>query len=58
MPRLLVLAYTISLDGYGAGPDQSLKEPLGVGGEELHDWLVNTPTFKKTYGGAVLARVR
>jgi dihydrofolate reductase len=51
MSRLLVLAYTISLDGYGAGPDQSLKEPLGVGGEELHDWLVNTPTFKKTHGG-------
>ena len=51
MSRLLILAYTISLDGYGAGPDQSMKEPLGVGGEELHDWLVNTPTFKKTYGG-------
>jgi dihydrofolate reductase len=51
MSRLLVLAYTISLDGYGAGPDQSLNEPLGVGGEELHDWLVNTPTFRKTSGG-------
>jgi dihydrofolate reductase len=52
MSRLLVLAYTISLDGYGAGPHQSMKEPLGVGGEELHDWLVNTPTFKRLYGGA------
>ena len=51
MARLLVRSYTISLDGYGAGPDQSRKEPLGVGGEELHDWLVNTRTFKRMYGG-------
>ena len=47
MSRLLVRAYTISLDGYGAGPDQSKAAPLGVGGEELHDWLVNTRTFKQ-----------
>jgi dihydrofolate reductase len=52
MSRLLVLGYTISLDGYGAGPRQSLDEPLGVGGESLHDWLVNTPTFKGTHGGS------
>lgn len=51
MSRLLVLGYTISLDGYGAGPRQSLEEPLGVGGESMHDWLVNTPTFKGTHGG-------
>ena len=57
MSRLLVLAYTISLDGYGAGPDQSLKEPLGVGGEELHDWLVNTPTFKRTHGGVATGEI-
>jgi dihydrofolate reductase len=50
MPRLLVRAFTISLDGYGAGPRQSVKEPLGVGGEELHDWLVNTRTFKRMQG--------
>ena len=47
MSRLLVLGFTISLDGYGAGPNQSLENPLGVGGEELHDWLVNTRTFKR-----------
>ena len=47
MTRLLVRSFTISLDGYGAGPDQSLENPLGVGGEELHDWLVNTRTFKQ-----------
>src|SRR5262245_48797106 len=52
MSRLVVRAFSISLDGYGAGPDQSQKEPLGVGGEELHDWIVNTRAFKETYGGA------
>ena len=35
MPKLRVSAYAISLDGFGAGPDQSLKAPLGVGGEGL-----------------------
>jgi dihydrofolate reductase len=47
MTRLLVRSFTISLDGYGAGPDQSKETPLGVGGEELHDWLVNTRTFRQ-----------
>jgi dihydrofolate reductase len=47
MPRLLVLSFSISLDGYGAGPNQTKEEPLGVGGEDLHDWLVNTRTFKR-----------
>ena len=51
MPRLIVSGFTISLDGYGAGPRQSLEEPLGVGGEELHDWLVTSRTFKRTHGG-------
>jgi|SRR5688572_7243894 len=47
MARLLVRSYSISLDGYGAGPAQSKETPLGVGGEELHDWLVSTRTFKR-----------
>lgn len=50
MSRLLVRSYTISLDGYGAGPNQSMEEPLGVGGEALHDWLVNTRTFQQMHG--------
>ena len=50
MSRLLVNAFTISLDGYGAGPRQSREEPLGVGGEELHDWLVGTRTFMRMQG--------
>jgi hypothetical protein len=37
-------------DGYAAGPDQSLDNPLGVGGEELHNWFVATRTFRKMYG--------
>lgn len=50
MARLLVNSFTISLDGYGAGPHQSLETPLGVGGEDLHDWLVHSRTFKRMQG--------
>lgn len=50
MTRLLVNSFTISLDGYGAGPRQSREEPLGVGGEELHDWLVTSRTFQRMQG--------
>jgi dihydrofolate reductase len=51
MARLIASGFTISLDGYGAGPRQSLENPLGVGGEDLHGWLVNTRTFTRTHGG-------
>ena len=51
MPRLLVSWFSLSLDGYGAGPRQSREEPLGVGGEALHDWVVRTRTFKNNNGG-------
>jgi dihydrofolate reductase len=50
MSRLRVQSYTISLDGYGAGPDQSLKNPLGIGGESLHGWMIATRTFKALFG--------
>jgi len=50
MGKLMVRGYTISLDGFGAGPRQTKEEPLGVGGEELHDWLVSTRHFKTMYG--------
>jgi dihydrofolate reductase len=50
MPKLRVHCFAISLDGYGAGPDQDLQNPLGVGGEALHDWFVPTRTFQKTFG--------
>jgi dihydrofolate reductase len=45
--KLRVNAFTLSLDGYGAGPSQSLETPLGVGGESLHKWFVGTRTFRK-----------
>ena len=48
MPKLRVHAFSISLDGYGAGPDQGLEHPLGVGGEALHRWFVPTRTFQQT----------
>ena len=52
MQQLRVEGFTISVDGYGAGPNQSLKDPLGVGGESLHEWLVSTRTFEQMQGGA------
>ncbi len=50
MPRLIAHGFTISLDGYGAGPDQSLEAPLGIGAEGLHEWPVRTRSFKQTQG--------
>jgi dihydrofolate reductase len=50
MSKLRVSCFTISLDGYGAGPDQTLGNPLGVGGIALHEWMVATRTFKKLFG--------
>jgi dihydrofolate reductase len=47
MARVRVDGFTISVDGYAAGPDQSLQSPLGRGGERLHQWLVETRTFKR-----------
>jgi dihydrofolate reductase len=50
MTRVRVESFTISLDGYGAGRDQSVDNPLGVGGEELHDWVVSTRTWRQMHG--------
>jgi dihydrofolate reductase len=50
MARLRVHNFSISLDGYGAGAAQSLENPLGVGGEQLHEWFVATRTFQQIYG--------
>ncbi|MER8799948.1 dihydrofolate reductase family protein [Mesorhizobium sp. M0998] len=47
MSKLRVSAFTLSIDGFGAGPDQDLKNPLGVGGEALHEWMFGTRTFRK-----------
>lgn len=45
MAKLRVHAFSISLDGYGAGQHQSVETPLGVGGEDLHQWIFPTRTF-------------
>lgn len=50
MTRLRVHCYSVSLDGYGAGPAQSLEQPLGVGGMALHDWAFATRTFRRMFG--------
>ncbi len=50
MPKLRVHNFAISLDGYGAGPNQDLNQPLGIGGEALHDWFVTTQTFQRQTG--------
>lgn len=49
MSKLRVNAFGISLDGYGAGPDQSLDNPMGVGGMALHQWVLGTKTFQKLH---------
>src|SRR3546814_6887493 len=46
MSKLRVAAFTVSIDGYGAGPDQGVEHPLGVGGEALHEWMIPTKTFQ------------
>lgn len=52
MTQLRVESFTISLDGFGAGPNQDLNNPLGVGGTSLHGWAFSTRTFQKAvFGG-------
>src|SRR5579884_4532268 len=50
MSKLRVESFSISIDGFGAGPHQSLENPLGVGGEALHEWFLPTATFQKMVG--------
>ena len=51
MTRVRVESFTISLDGYGAGPNQDINNPLGIGGTDLHQWLIPTRTFQKALFG-------
>jgi dihydrofolate reductase len=50
MSRLRVESFSLSLDGYGAGPNQDLQNPLGVNGKTLHEWFFPTLTFNKMIG--------
>lgn len=50
MGKVRVAAFSVSLDGYGAGPRQDLNNPLGVRGMEIHAWFLNTEAFNKMHG--------
>jgi len=52
MTRVRVESFSVSLDGFAAGPHQSIDNPLGVGGTELHEWAFPTRTFQKEVVGA------
>jgi dihydrofolate reductase len=49
MPKL-TFDISMSLDGFIAGPNQTLEQPLGEGGEQLHEWLVGLKTFRERHG--------
>ena len=51
MPKVRVNAFSVSLDGFGAAPNQSLDNPLGVGGTRVFEWFFPTRTFQTTHGG-------
>lgn len=51
LTRIRVESFSISIDGYGAGPDQDINNPLGVDGENLHQWAFPTRTFQRAVFG-------
>ncbi|HEY2857585.1 MAG TPA: dihydrofolate reductase, partial [Terracidiphilus sp.] len=50
MPKVRVSSFSVSLDGYGAGPNQSLENPLGLRGPELFKWFFGTRTWNQMQG--------
>jgi len=52
MSRIRVAGFSLSVDGFGGGPDQSLENPLGRRGEELHHWVFPTKSFRTMFGEA------
>ena len=50
MPIVRVSSFAVSLDGYAAGPDQSLEAPLGIRGPELFEWFFSTRTWRQMHG--------
>jgi dihydrofolate reductase len=50
MSKLKISSFSISIDGFGAGPAQSLENPLGLGGTQLHEWAFSTRTFQRMFG--------
>jgi hypothetical protein len=51
MSKLRVRCFSLSLDGFGAGPEQSLENPMGIGGLDLHQWVFPTATIQQTLFG-------
>ncbi len=50
MTKLRVHAFSLSIDGFGAGPGQDLQNPLGQGGTAMHEWVFATRTFQRMFG--------
>ena len=50
MSKVRVNSFSVSIDGYGAGPSQALEHPMGVGGMPLHEWVLPTRTFQAMFG--------
>lgn len=50
MGKVRVAGFAVSLDGFGAGPEQSLENPMGTRGTELHQWFFGTKTFQSMFG--------
>jgi dihydrofolate reductase len=50
MSKLRVQCFSVSIEGFGAGPNQDLDNPIGVGGLAMMDWMRSTRTFQKMYG--------
>jgi len=48
--KLRVQSFAVSVDGYGAGPNQNLQNPLGVGGPELMEWFLHTRVWRRMHG--------
>ncbi|MGH9699069.1 MAG: dihydrofolate reductase family protein [Candidatus Acidiferrales bacterium] len=51
MSKVRIAAFSISVDGFGAGPRQDLQNPLGIGGMGLHAWFLGTEIFNRMHGG-------
>ena len=51
MGKVRVAGFSVSIDGYGAGPEQSLQDPLGKRGPELFQWYFPTQAFQAMHGG-------
>jgi len=52
MSRVKVSSIGVSLDGFSAGPHQSLEHPLGIGGMAMMEWAFKTRTFQSMHGGS------